>query len=96
LEPQATGRAVGPLSTKPMGTSESPKISLVTTSQRVPSWQRSFFNTDNALRGLMLIAALAILGIVGLIISELMQRSGMAWHAFGFHFFFGSEWDPVS
>jgi len=44
----------------------------------------------------MLIAALAILGIVGLIISELMQRSGMAWHAFGFHFFFGSEWDPVS
>jgi phosphate transport system permease protein len=96
LEPQATGRAVGPLSTKPMGTSESPKISLVTTSQRVPSWQRSFFNTDNAFRGLMLIAALAILGIVGLIISELMQRSGMAWHAFGFHFFFGSEWDPVS
>jgi phosphate transport system permease protein len=79
-----------------VGTSESPKISLVTTSQRTPTWQRSFFNADNGFRWLMLLAALVILGIVGLIFAELMQRSAMAWHAFGFHFFVGSEWDPVA
>lgn len=96
LQPHATRRAVRPLAKGTMGTSESPKISLVTTSERTPSWRRSFFNADNGFRGLMLLAALAILGIVGLIIAELMQRSAMAWHAFGVHFFFGSDWDPVS
>jgi len=95
-QPQASGQPVGPPPKDTMGTSESPKISLVTTSQRTPAWQRSLFNADNGFRGLMLIAALAILGIVGLIIAELMQRSAMAWHAFGMHFFFGSEWNPVS
>ena len=79
-----------------MGTSESPKISLVTSEQKTPTWQRSLFNADDGFRGLMLIAAFVILGIVGLIIAELMQRSAMAWHAFGFHFFVGTEWDPVA
>src|ERR1700746_2031797 len=79
-----------------MGTSESQNTSLVTTSQRTSSWQRSLFSADNGFRWLMLLAALVILGIVGLIIAELMQRSAMAWHAFGFHFFVGSEWDPVA
>ena len=79
-----------------MGTSESPKISLVTTSQNVPAWQRSVFNLDFGFRTLMLLAALTVLGIVGLIVSELLQRSALAWSKFGIHFFFGSEWDPVS
>jgi phosphate transport system permease protein len=95
-QPQASGRSAGRPLKETMGTSESPKISLVTTSQRTPTWQRSFFNADNGFRWLVLLAALVILGIVGLIIAELMQRSAMAWHAFGFHFFVGSEWDPVA
>jgi phosphate transport system permease protein len=51
---------------------------------------------DAGFRGLMLLAALAVLGIVGLIVAELLQKSSLAWHAFGFHFFIGSDWDPVS
>ena len=44
----------------------------------------------------MLLAATAVLGIVLLILRELLQRSALAWHAFGIKFFFGSQWDPVS
>jgi phosphate transport system permease protein len=44
----------------------------------------------------MLLAALMVLVIVGLIILELLERSAMAWQKFGIHFFFGSQWDPVS
>jgi phosphate transport system permease protein len=79
-----------------MGTSEAPKISLVTTSQKLPAWQRSIFSFDSGFRGLMLLAALTVLGIVGLILAELLQRSSLAWEKFHLHFFFGSEWDPVS
>ena len=75
---------------------------------------RQFLNTrgnsafaDRAFRFLMVVCALSIFGIVLLILSELMVRSGPAWHQFGFKFFFqtpGHErysgqatfWDPVN
>jgi phosphate transport system permease protein len=79
-----------------MRTSESRNISLVTTSNNVPTWYRSVFNLDFGFRSLMLLAAMTVLGIVGLIVTELLQRSSLAWSKFGMHFFFGSEWDPVS
>src|SRR5260370_19620753 len=43
----------------------------------------------------MLACALTILALLGLIVYELMFRSAMSWHAFGFGFFVGSNWDPV-
>ena len=79
-----------------MGSSESQGIALVTTTANASGWRRSWWNLDTGFRGLVLLAALAVLGIVGLIVAELLQRSALSWHAFGFHFFFGSEWDPVS
>lgn len=79
-----------------MGPSKSQGIALVTTSANAPGWRRSWWNLDTGFRGLMLVAALTVLGIVGLIIAELLQRSALSWQAFGIHFFFGSEWDPVS
>ena len=55
----------------------------------------------------MILCALSIFAIVILILSELMLRSGMAWHKFGFKFFFQpgtrdrysgllNYWDPVN
>jgi len=43
----------------------------------------------------MLTCALAVLGLLALIVYELVLRSGLSWRAFGFKFFAGSEWDPV-
>jgi len=43
----------------------------------------------------MLACALAVLGILGLIVYELIARSALSWHAFGPKFFFGSDWNPV-
>src|SRR6266852_2858970 len=43
----------------------------------------------------VLACALTILGLLGLIVYELMLRSALSWHAFGFKFFVGSNWDPV-
>ena len=62
---------------------------------------------DGAFRWLMAICGLSIFGIVLLILSELLLRSELAFHTFGFHFFFAgpvhdqysgqpSYWDPVN
>lgn len=95
-EPESKGRGSGPGSREPMGASESPKISLVTAGQKAPTWHRSVLNFDFGFRGLMLVAALTVLGIVALIVIELWQRSSLAWQKFGLQFFFGSDWNPVS
>jgi phosphate transport system permease protein len=89
------GHAFGP-ARKNMAASEPSKVSLVNTAREMPTWKRSLFNMDSGFKGLMLLAALSVLAIVGLILAELIQRSGLAWQKFGIHFFFGSEWDPVS
>ena len=39
---------------------------------------------------------LCVLGLVGLIVYELTTKSSLSWHAFGWRFFFRSEWDPVN
>lgn len=50
---------------------------------------------DTGFRLAMLACALAVLGILGLIVYELITRSALSWHAFGPKFFFGSDWNPV-
>jgi len=44
----------------------------------------------------MLVCGLCVLALVGLIIFELVTKSRLSWHAFGWRFFFQSEWDPVN
>jgi phosphate transport system permease protein len=44
----------------------------------------------------MTACGLAILGVLLLIVYELISRSGLSWHAFGFKFFAASDWDPVN
>jgi phosphate transport system permease protein len=51
---------------------------------------------DKVFQYAMLACGLAVLGILLLIVYELMLRSGPSWHAFGFKFFAGSNWDPVN
>jgi phosphate transport system permease protein len=62
---------------------------------------------DRVFHTLMVICGLSIFGIVLLILSELILRSSLAWHSFGFKFFFQtpahdrytgqpSYWDPVN
>jgi phosphate transport system permease protein len=52
--------------------------------------------SDRAFKGLMLLCALSIFGIVALIASELVMRSQMSINKFGIAFFFRQIWDPVS
>jgi phosphate transport system permease protein len=51
---------------------------------------------DGAFFLAMLACALSVLGLVGLIVYELVTKSSLSWHAFGWRFFFRSEWDPVN
>ncbi len=51
---------------------------------------------DRAFFFAMLGCALSVLALVGLIIYELVTKSSLSWHAFGWKFFFHSEWDPVN
>jgi phosphate transport system permease protein len=44
----------------------------------------------------VLSCALCVLLLVGVIIYELASKSSLSWHAFGWRFFFRSEWDPVN
>jgi phosphate transport system permease protein len=51
---------------------------------------------DFTFKAAMTACALAILGVLILIVYELVTRSVLSWHAFGLKFFAGSDWDPVS
>ncbi len=51
---------------------------------------------DRFFYGAMLSCGLCVLLLVGLIVYELVSKSGLSWHAFGLKFFFRSEWDPVN
>ncbi len=61
---------------------------------------------DGIFRALMMLCAFSIFAIVALIAWELIQRSQLSWHAFGFKFFYKtyidqttglpSYWDPVN
>jgi phosphate transport system permease protein len=92
----SAGQAFEPAIAKNMASPESPKVSLVNQTREVPAWKKSPFNLDTGFKGLVLIAAFIVLGIVGLIVAELIQQSALAWQKFGIRFFFGSDWDPVS
>ncbi len=44
----------------------------------------------------VLSCGLCVLGLVAIIVYELISKSALSWHAFGWRFFFRSEWDPVN
>ncbi len=50
---------------------------------------------DHIFKFAMLLCGLAVLATLVLIVYELVLRSGLSWHAFGFKFFAGHDWDPV-
>ncbi len=53
-------------------------------------------SADGVFKVAMLACGLAILGLLFLIVYELIVRSDLSWHAFGFKFFAASDWDPVN
>ena len=93
---QPTGQSFGAAAATRSDPPDSYKVPRVNQTREAPAWKKSAINLDSGFKGLMLVAALVVLGIVGLIVTELMQGSALAWQKFGIHFFFGSEWDPVS
>jgi phosphate transport system permease protein len=44
----------------------------------------------------MLACGVCVLALVGVIVYELVTKSSLSWHAFGWKFFFRSDWDPVN
>jgi phosphate transport system permease protein len=51
---------------------------------------------DRIFKLAMTACGFAVLGLLVLIVYELVSRSRLSWHAFGFKFFAGSDWDPVN
>src|ERR1700683_547027 len=51
---------------------------------------------DNVFRYAMTVCALSVLAVVGLILFELILQSRLSLHTFGWRFFLGTNWDPVS
>jgi phosphate transport system permease protein len=51
---------------------------------------------DGAFHWAMLSCGLCVLALVGVIVYELATKSSLSWHAFGWRFFFQSDWDPVN
>ena len=63
-------------------------------SSRVPHVSREI--GDQIFKYAMLLCGFAVLATLVLIVYELVLRSGPSWHAFGFKFFAGHDWDPVN
>ena len=51
---------------------------------------------DRIFKSAMTLCGLAVIGVLVLIVDELVSGSRLSWHAFGFKFFAGSDWNPVS
>ncbi len=51
---------------------------------------------DRVFGWIIMACALVVLGILGLIVWQLVARSQLSWHAFGWKFFTGQDWDPVN
>src|ERR1700685_4103325 len=77
---------------------EETKLSQVSAGRRrVPTFSgRSGEVGDRIFKFVMLLCGLAVLGTLVLIVYQLVLRSGPSWHAFGFKFFAGRDWDPVN
>ena len=82
---------------------DGPVAELVPAPAAAPSPIRAFLHqrsagrwADGAFGGLMLVCALSIFAIVLLIVFVLVKNSQLSIHAFGWKFFTGSSWDPVS
>jgi phosphate transport system permease protein len=65
----------------------------VSGSTHTTRWQDTL--ADAVFRGLTLLAALTVLGLIVAIISVLLAKAWPAFSTFGWHFFSGTEWDPV-
>ena len=65
----------------------------VSGSSHTTRWRDSL--ADLLFRGLTQVAALTVLGLILAIIGVLLVKAWPAFHTFGFHFFTGTEWDPV-
>jgi ABC-type phosphate transport system permease subunit len=48
-------------------------------------------SSDRVFQSAITACGLAVLGVLGLIVYELVVRSTLSWHAFGFKFFASSE-----
>jgi phosphate transport system permease protein len=77
---------------------EETKLSQVSAGRKgVPALSgRSGEFGDRIFKFVMLLCGLAVLGTLVLIVYQLVLRSGPSWHAFGFKFFVGHDWDPVN
>ena len=51
---------------------------------------------DRVFKSAITACGLAVLGVLVLIVYELVSSSRLTWHAFGFKFFAGTDWNPVS
>jgi len=71
---------------------------VTTTAGRTPFLLRASAGElpDSIFRLAMTTCGLAVLGVLVLIVYELISRSNLSWHAFGFKFFAASDWDPVN
>src|ERR1700683_5063609 len=49
---------------------------------------------DRIFKSAMTLCGLAVIGVLVLIVGELVSGSRLSWHAFGFKFFAGSDWNP--
>ncbi len=52
--------------------------------------------SDGIFHVAVLSCGICVLALVGVIVYELITKSALSWHAFGWKFFFRSEWDPVN
>jgi phosphate transport system permease protein len=76
---------------------EGTKVTPVPAERQTPLLQASGGEIpDRIFKYAMTGCGLAVLGVLVLIVRELILRSDLAWHAFGFNFFAGSDWNPVS
>jgi phosphate transport system permease protein len=72
------------------------KVDLKVETRQMPLLQGKVSELPDAFFGwTMRLCGLAVVALLGLIVYELLIRSQLSWHAFGWKFFVQSDWNPV-
>src|SRR5581483_10751374 len=91
-----SNRAVGAPRLPSPHASDRPRLAVATKVESPLAHAGTSRTADIVFQTAIYVCGASLLVLVVLIVFELITKSQLSWHAFGWRFFLGSDWDPVN
>jgi phosphate transport system permease protein len=95
--PEQLQKPMAPMPPLAKGAGDRKRTSVAGALEKIRSSRpRSSKMPDALFKGLIILTAISVFGIVVLVVWELIDKSRLSLHQFGLGFFYGHNWDPVA